>query len=171
MSAMFSDKPKEERSFPTTAVAIAAVAVVILVAVLVMLGRRHGPAFDPTKPQPPAPYANSLEISNIELSESTSLSGGKSTYIDGHVVNKGSQTVTGITVQVAFPNDSGMPPQRMIEPMQLVRIRQPEVDTQPVSAAPIAPGSGADFRMIFENVNDNWNNAAPTMTAIAVTTK
>ena len=40
------------------------------------------------------PYAASLPLTNLKPSESTSLSGGKSTYIDGHVANNGSRTVT-----------------------------------------------------------------------------
>ena len=158
-SGMFSEPPRE-RSFPTTAVAIAAVAVVILVFVLVLLDHRHtAPA--PNTVQPLAAYASSLVVSNIQMSESTSISGGKSTYIDGHIANHGSSTVTGITVQVLFANDTGLPPQIETVPLSLIRTREPYVDTQPVSAAPLAPGAEADFRLIFEGINENWNQQTP----------
>ena len=98
---MFNEPPRE-RSFPTTAVGIASVAVVILVLVLVMLGHRHGSSSAAN-----AAYGPNLAISNIQMSESTSLSGGKSTYIDGHIANHGPATVTGVTVQVLFANDTG----------------------------------------------------------------
>jgi hypothetical protein len=169
--AMFSEGPKAERTFPLTAVAIAAVAIAILVTVLILLARRHGPAVDWTKPHLAAAYADNLEITNLQMSESTSLSGGKSTYIDGRLSNKGDKTVTGVLVQVGFPNDSGMPPQLEVAPIQLIRIREPEVDTQPLSAAPIPPGGSADFRLIFENVSDNWNEQQPQMVAVQVQTK
>jgi hypothetical protein len=45
------------------------------------------------------------------------------------------------------------------------------VDTQPLSAAPLAPGAGADFRLIFEGVGDNWNQKAPTLEIVQVSTK
>lgn len=169
-SGMFSEPPKE-RAFPTTAVAIAVVALIILVAALALVGRNHKPAINPNVEQPLAAYAPSLAISNIQMSESTSLSGGKSTYIDGHIANNGSSTVTGITVQVLFANDTGMPPQIQTVPMYLIRTRQPYVDTEPVSAAPLAPGGQADFRLIFENVGENWNNQQPAIHIVQVETR
>jgi hypothetical protein len=166
---MFAE-PTPERSFPTTAVAIAGVAVVVLVGVLVMLGRR-GPVAQPNTLQPVDAYADNLQVSDVQMSESTSLSGGKSTYIDGHIANKGNKTVTGITVQVLFANDTGMAPQIETVPLSLIRTREPYVDTEPVSAAPLAPGGEADFRMIFESIQDSWNQQTPVMHAVKVSTK
>lgn len=112
-----------------------------------------------------------MAISNIQMSESESLSGGKSTYLDGHIVNNGGQTVTGVTVQVLFPID-GQPPQLMTVPMQLIRAREPYVDTEPVSVAPLKPGAQADFRLIFEGVSDSWDQQrTPTMHIIQVETR
>jgi len=161
---------KPERSFPTTAVVIAAAAVIVLVVVLVLMGRKPaGPP--PNTLQPVAAYADHLEVSDIQMSESTSLSGGKSTYIDGHIANKGTATVTGVTVQVIFVNDVAMPPQIETVPLTLIRTRIPYVDTEPVSAAPLAPGGEADFRLIFESVPDNWNLHTPGLRAIQVSTR
>jgi hypothetical protein len=166
---MFSEPPKE-RSFPTTAVAIAAVAVVILVAVLVLMGHRNaGPSLN--TPQPAAAYAPSLALTNIKMSESTSISGGKSTYIDGHITNHGASTVNAITVQVLFANDQAMPPQVMAEPLTLIRTREPYVDTEPVSAAPLAPNGEADFRLTLEGINDNWNGQQPEIRVVRVGTR
>ena len=168
-AGMFSEPP-QEKSFPTAAVAIAAVAVAILVAVLVLMSRRPaGPP--PNVPQAVSAYANSLDVTDVNMSQSTSLSGGTSTYIDGHLKNKGNKTITGVTVQVFFANDVGNPPQIMTVPLMLIRTREPYVDTEPVSAAPIAPGGEADFRLIFENIGDNWNQQLPVMHAVQVATK
>ncbi len=167
---MFTEPPKE-RTFPTTAVAIAAVAVVILIALLVLMGRRNGRAMNPDVMQPLAAYASNLALTDIQMSESTSLSGGKSTYIDGKIANHGSSTVTGVTVQVLFANDNAMPPQIQTVPLNLIRTREPYVDTEPVSVAPIPPGGQADFRLIFENVGDNWNGQQPEIHIVQVTTK
>ena len=167
--AMFTE-PTPPRSFPTTAVVIAAVAIVVLVVVLVLMG--HKPAGPPPNTlQPAAAYADNLEVTNVQMSEATSVSGGKSTYIDGHIANKGTATVTGVTVQVLFSNDMGMPPQIETVPLRLIRTREPYVDTEPVSAAPLPPGGEADFRMIFESVPDNWNLQTPGMRAIQVSTR
>jgi hypothetical protein len=121
--------------------------------------------------QPLAPYASNLALSQLAMSESTSLSGGKSTFVDGHVQNTGDQTVTGITVQVLFRNDEGMPPQVETLPLSLIRMRQPYIDTQSVSAAPLKGGDGQDFRLIFENMPANWNMQMPEIRVIQVTKK
>ncbi len=84
--------------------------VVLVVLVVLLLTGRHKAAGPPTI-QPLAAYAANLPLSQLAMSESTSLSGGKSTFIDGHIQNTGTQTVSGITVQVLFRNDEAMPPQ------------------------------------------------------------
>jgi hypothetical protein len=169
-SAPLFTEPPRERSFPAAAVIVAAVAIVVVVVLLFVLGR-HRETPSPTTVQPAAAYSTNLAISEVQMSESESLSGGKSTYMDGHIVNHGSQTVTGITAQVLFPID-GQPPQVMTVPMNLIRTREPYIDTEPLSAAPLAPGGAADFRLIFEGVSENWDQQkTPELHIIAVHTK
>ena len=121
--------------------------------------------------QPLAAYAANLPLSQLAMSESTSLSGGKSTFVDGRVQNTGSQTVTGITVQVLFRNEEGMPPQVETLPMSLIRTREPYVDTQAVGAAPLKPGDEQEFRLIFEAIPGNWNMQMPEVHIVRVDTK
>jgi hypothetical protein len=166
---MFASKPPEGGGIPVMAWGVAGLAVLVVVAVLVMMGRHKAAA--PNTVQPLAAYAASLPLSQLAMSESTSLSGGKSTFVDGHVQNAGDQTVTGITVQVLFRNDEGMPPQLETLPLSLIRMRQPYIDTQPVSAAPLKPGDGQDFRLIFENMPANWNMQMPEIRVIQVIKK
>jgi len=167
---LFSE-PNEPREFPVAAVSIATVAVVILAVVLVLMSRNHGTVTDPTKLQPLAAYAPSLVISGVEMSEAEIPSVGKQTYIDGHIANKGPATVTAITVQALFPNDQQLPPQMEMVPLQIVRSREPFVDLLPVNSAPIAPGGGADFRLIFEGINSSWNLHPPELHLVQVGTK
>jgi hypothetical protein len=167
---MFNE-PTPARSFPTTAVVIAAVAVAILVTVLVLLGRRGDTRPAANTILPPAPYASSLVLSDLQMSESSSMSGGKQTYIEGHIVNHGPATVTGITVQVVFSNDVRMPPQIETGPLNMIYMRDPYVDTRPVSASPLAPGAQGDFRLIFDDVNENWNQQMPQINVTHVDTR
>ena len=169
-SPLFTD-PAPARSFPTTAVASAAVAVLILVAALVLLERRGPAAPSPHTLQPVASYASNLPVSNLQLSESTSMSGGKQTYLEGHIANHGPNTVTGVTVQVIFANDTHMAPQIETGPLNLIYMRQPYVDTRAVSASPLAPGTEADFRLIFDDVSDNWNQQLPQIRIAQVETR
>ncbi len=145
---------------------VAGLAVVIVVAALALMGRHKAVA--PSTVQPLAAYAASLPLSQLAMSESTSLSGGKSTFIDGHIKNTGNQTVTGITAQVIFRNDEAMPPQLDTLPLSLIRTRQPYIDTQSVSAAPLKPGDERDFRLIFESIPANWNTQTPEIRLIGI---
>ncbi|MGH9596769.1 MAG: DUF2393 family protein [Edaphobacter sp.] len=167
--AMFASKPPEGGGIPVMAWGVAGLAVLIVVAVLILVGRHKTPA--PTTIQPLAAYAANLPLSQLAMSESTSLSGGKSTFIDGHIHNTGSQTVTGITVQVLFRNEEAMPPQIETVPLSLIRTREPYIDTQSVSAAPLKPGDERDFRLIFESIPANWNMQMPDIHITEVATK
>jgi hypothetical protein len=148
---------------------VAGLAVLVVIVVLALAGRHKAAA--PATIQPPAPYAANLPLSQLAMSESTSLSGGKSTFVDGHIKNTGNQTVAGITVQVVFRNSEAMPPQIETVPLSLVRTREPYVDTQPVSAAPLKPDDERDFRLIFESLPANWNMEMPEIRVIKVDTK
>lgn len=167
---IFAAKPTTEAGVPVAAWTIAGIVVLAVVVGLVFAGRRKAGAPSNTI-QPAAAYAATLPLSQLAMSESTSLSGGKSTFIDGHIQNTGSQTVTGITVQVLFRNDEAMPPQIETLPLALIRTREPYVDTQPVSASPLKPGDERDFRLIFETIPANWNVQMPELHIIHVDTK
>lgn len=167
---LFAAPAQEPNSFPRGAILIAFGAVVLILVAIFLMSR--GPkAVAPGTVLPLDAAAATLPISDVVMSESTSLSGGKSTYIDGHIRNTGAKTVTGVNVQVLFRNDVAMPPQVETLPLSLIRTREPYVDTQPVAAAPIAPGQDREFRLIFENINANWNVQIPEIHVTGVTTK
>jgi hypothetical protein len=158
--------PREEKGgVPPAVWGAAALVVVILLAVFAFAGR-HKPTPAPRTLQPADAYAANLPLSQLAMSESESLSGGKLTYLDGHVRNTGDRTVNGITVQVVFANDMQMPPSIETVPLTLIRMKEPYIDTQPVSAAPIKPGEDREFRLIFEGVPESWNQQMPTVRII-----
>lgn len=143
----------------------AVLVVAVLIGILVFAGRHRG-APTPRTLQPPDAYAAQLPLSELAMSESEILSGGKLTYLDGHVRNAGGRTVAGATVQVVFANDEQMPPTIETVPLTLIRMKDPYVDTQPLSAAPIRPGEDREFRLTFEGVPDNWNQQMPEVRVI-----
>lgn len=162
---LFSPRSEDHRGFPVTAWLIAAGVVIVLIIALVV-ATHHKDENRANTLQGPSPYAASLPLSQLAMSESTSLSGGKSTYIDGHVRNTGGETITGVTVQVVFANDEAMPPQIETVPLTLIRTREPYVDTQPMSASPLRPGDDREFRLIFESIPQNWNSQMPEIRII-----
>jgi hypothetical protein len=56
-------------------------------------------------------------------------------------------------------------------PLNLIRTRQPYIDTQPVSASPIEPGQTRDFRLIFDTVPPDWNLQFPEIRVISIRSK
>ena len=166
---LFTPRQPEPRAFPFAAVGAAGSVVLILLAILVVLNHRKPASVNAILPLDP--YAASLPLSQLAMSESTSLSGGKSTFIDGHITNTGSRTVTAGTAQVFFRNDENLPPQVETVPVSLVRTREPYVDTQPISADPLRPNDDREFRLIFETVPSNWNTQMPEIHIVTVTSR
>ena len=166
---LFAEPIGTKRRIPLAVMVIGGAVAALALVLLLTTGRHQtAPATLPTKEQPVAAYAASLQLSGITLSESTSFSGGKETYVDGHIANSGGKTVSGMTVQVLFAPDGGGTPQLETVPVNLIRMRQPYIDTEPVSAAPLAPGAGADFRLIFDDVRPEWNQQPPEIRVIGV---
>ncbi|GGG97083.1 DUF2393 family protein [Silvibacterium dinghuense] len=116
----------------------------------------------------PDPYAANLKITDVKMSQTSNMAGAQLTYIDGNITNSGTKTVTGITVQVAFHDFTGILAQKSTLALNLIRTHEPYVDTQPVSAAPIKPGETREFRLIFDHVPDSWNQQYPELRIIEV---
>ena len=149
--------------------AVAAIVAIAIVAGLVIYSERSKP-----KPQVAAisaaldPYATSLPITNLAMSESSNLAGGKVTYLDGQIANTGNRTITGITVQVLFRDPAHEVAQNETQQLKLIRMRQPYIDVEPVSAAAIKPGDQRDFRLIFDTVAEDWDQAFPEVRIVRV---
>jgi len=151
----------------------AAAAIVLAIAAGVFLIYEHGkhtPTVTPSS-APTDPYAANLVISRLAMSEAGNLAGGKSTYLDGQIANSGSKTVSAITVQVLFHDPAHEVAWNQTQPLMLIRTRDPYIDVQPVSAAPLKPGDTRDFRLIFDNVPEDWDGAYPEIRIIKVDAK
>src|ERR1700753_3758304 len=73
---------------------VAGVVVIVGIGALAFLGGRgsHQTETGGTGMAPADAYAANLPISNLQMSEATSFSGAKVTYIDGQIANNGNQT-------------------------------------------------------------------------------
>jgi hypothetical protein len=152
---------------------VIAAAIVLIAAAVVILIMEHGKGATTVTPISAAQdsYAVNLPITNLAMSEAANLAGGKLTYLDGHIANTGSKTVTGVTVQVLFRTFAHEVAQNETQPLKLVRMREPYVDLEPVSSDPLNAGSGQDFRLIFDTVSPDWDGAYPEIRVIHVDTK
>lgn len=163
--SMFTPPNEQKGGVPAAVWGVAAAVVLVVIAVLAFMGRHKGPTAPKTLQAADA-YAAHLPLSQLAMSESENLSGGKLTYLDGHVQNTGDKTVAGVTVQVVFANDEQMPPTVDTVPLMLIRMKEPYIDTQAIAAAPIRPGENREFRLTFEAVPDNWNQQMPEVRVI-----
>ena len=162
---IFTEELEKRGGMPVAAWVVAALIVVVLVGALVFLGRKR-PVAAPSTLQPADAYAVSLPLTQFAMSESENLTGGKQTYLDGHVANTGGRTVTAVTVQVVFQNDMDLAPQIDTLPLTLIRVKEPYIDIEPVSAQPLKPGDEREFRLTFETVPENWNQQMPEVRVI-----
>ncbi len=150
--------------------AIAAAAVlVIAAAVLLVMQRGAGRATVSPVNAPADSYAANLPITNLAMSESSNLAGSKVTYLDGHMANQGNRTVSGVSVQVLFRNSAQEVAQNETQSLSIIRTRDPYVDIEPLSAAPLKPGEERDFRLIFDRVTPDWDGAYPQLRILHVT--
>jgi len=153
-------------------VAVAAV-IVFAVAGGLALILEHGKSAPTVTPISAAmdPYSGNLTISNLAMSESSNLAGGKVTYLDGRIANNGNRTVTRITVQVLFRDPAHEVAQNETQPLKIIRTRDPYVDVEALSAAPLKPDEAEEFRLIFDTVARDWDGVFPEIRIIHVDTK
>ena len=166
---LFAAKPAEEPRRRWMLLAGLGLLVVLGVIAFAVRGHKGSTPEAVNQILPPDPYTRNLTFSQLAMSQSTSISGGTSTFIDGHVRNSGNRTLTGVTVQVLFGNDEGMAPQVETLPLSLIRAHEPYVDTEPLSVAPLKPGDEKEFRLIFERIPENWNQMLPELHVVKVT--
>jgi hypothetical protein len=168
---LFRSSEPEKRSLLPWVVA-GGVIVAALVLILSFGSRRTGPVANAGPGLAPlAAYAGSLEIGDVHMSEASNFAGGKVTYIDGKIANRGGKTLDAITVQVAFRNDLNEIAQRETLPLTLIRTHEPYVDTEPVSAAPLKPGEVREFRLIFDSMAADWNRQYPEIRVVGTAAK
>jgi hypothetical protein len=162
--------PRTDSSERNWASLTIATVVVVLLAAVIVFTLEHGRKPAAVTPVSAAldPYAASLPITGLAMSESANLAGGKVTYVDGHIVNTGSRTITAITVQVLFRDAVREVTQNETQPLHLIRTRDPYIDIEPVSADPLKPGDRRDFRLIFDAVSRDWDGAFPEIRILKV---
>jgi hypothetical protein len=162
-----AEGPRAERNWIPLVIALALVLAVVVGGFL-LRGRSKPPETATGVNAPADPYAANLPLSGLAMSESSNLAGGKVTYIDGHIVNNGNRTVTGVMVQVLFRNGANEVAQNQTLPLTVVRMRDPYVDTAPLSVVPLKPGTQKDFRLIFDSIAADWAGTLPEIRVLHV---
>jgi len=108
-----------------------------------------------TGPQPSA-YFSSLEYADLRMSAAENFLGTTVTYLDGRVTNKGMKIVHRLDVELTF-----------VDVLNQVVLRE---TAHPLTraAAPLSPGETRPFRVAFEHLPVDWNQAPPTIKPLYV---
>jgi hypothetical protein len=167
MGGLIQPSPIEQEQDTSRRAILIAIAVVIAIAVAAAFLLRARP---PVTPAPP-PYAANLKIADLKLSQAQNFVGASVTYVDGTLTNTGNQTVTHAGVRVTFKDLYGQIAQIETVPIKVLQTSGPYPDTADLSASPLAPGQSKPFRLIFEHVSEQWNQASPNLQIVNLTTK
>jgi hypothetical protein len=111
----------------------------------------------------PHPYASKLQLSNLKMSAAENFVGASVTYLDGTITNIGDRTVTHAMVHVAFKDSMNQVAQTEDMPLRVLQTTGPYPDAVDLKLAPLAPGSGTQFRLSLEHVTADWNHEYPAV--------
>jgi Protein of unknown function (DUF2393) len=167
MGGLIQPSPIAQEADTSRRTIILAIAAVIVLALLVALLLREKPSATPAIP----PYAAKLKISDLKMSQAQNFVGASVTYIDGSLTNNGDQTVTHAVVRVTFKDLYGQVAQVEDVPIKVLETSGPYPDTVDLAASPLAPGQSKAFRLIFEHVSEQWNQAYPDLQIVNLTSK
>jgi len=145
---------------------VGVVLVVVVVGVIVLLSRGT-----PKGPAAPPPYASNLKFSDLKMSQAENFVGAKVTYIDGTVTNTGDKTVVRAMVHVTFKNSMDQIAQVEDMPLRVLQTGGPYLDAVDLSTSPLGPGQSKTFRLTFEHITADWNQAYPELQVTDVTLK
>jgi len=145
--------------------------IIILIVLVVMTGvaailvlRRHRAATRPADVAAARPllspaqkaYLPSIEIGGLHMSAANNFLGDTVTYLDGTVTNKGSRAVRDLEVELNF-----------VDTLDQVVLRE---TAHPLAGRgkPLQPGETYPFRVTFEHMPVDWNQAPPNAKAVYV---
>jgi hypothetical protein len=150
-----TEQPRDSNLRP---ILLGVVLVVVVVAVIALLLRgNRGTA------STPHPYASNLKLSDLKMSAAENFVGASVTYIDGAVTNSGDKTVTHAVVHVVFRNSLGEIAQAEDVALRVLQTGGPYPDAVDLSTSPLAPGQQKTFRLTFEHISADWNQAYPEL--------
>jgi hypothetical protein len=143
-------------------VKISPASIVIALAMILILGAFGWLTFGP-KPAPPPPpvltpeakaYLENLTLTNVHMQASESMVNQRVVEILGDITNKGSRTVKLAEVTCVFSDYNGR---------QVIRERESIVGESTSSRGPLAPGGTRPFRLAFDDLPEEWNQALPQL--------
>lgn len=101
-------------------------------------------------------YLRHIEITEANVSAATNFLGDMVTYLDAKVTNTGARSVRQLDLRLEFSD--------MLNQVVLREIAHPITARMP----PLKPGETRAFRVTFEKMPAEWNQAPPTITPVGL---
>jgi hypothetical protein len=140
------------RKIPTALIAVTVVFVAALIAGIVYLSRPV-PQREPPGPSPEAKaYLPNLALSDVTMKATENFMKQQVVEVEGKITNNGPRQIKRIDVYCIFRAPNGE---------EVYRERVPVVQATPTAA--FAPGQTRSFRLPFDTLPDNWNQALPNL--------
>ncbi|SRR6266566_1209095 len=167
MGGLIQPSPVAEERDSSKRTILIAIAVVVAIAGTIAAILRE----KPTTAAGPPPYAANLKFSDLKMSQAQNFVGASVTYVDGTVANTGDKTVTRAVVRVTFKDLYDQVAQIENVPIRVLQTSGPYPDTVDLAASPLTPGQSKPFRLTFEHLSEQWNQAYPELQIVDVTVK
>jgi hypothetical protein len=134
--------------------------VLLAAAVAVVAWRLHLRAAHPSARGELAPdsqaYLSQIAVSNARMSAAKNFLGDSVVYLDADLTNRGTRAVRQVGLRLEFFDVFGE-----------LALRD-NVRPIPSSAPPLPPGATRHFRLTFEHMPAEWNQAPPAITCTEV---
>jgi hypothetical protein len=160
----FPLRDEKDPGFRPVLIAVGLIVALIGMLVLFSVGSKK-------KPAARDPYAANVQLTNLKMSQAENFVGASVTYIDGTVTNAGNQTVVHAVVHVAFKNSMNEIAQAEDVALHVLSTSGPYDEAVDLSASPLAPGQSKPFRLTFEHISADWNQAYPELQVMSVSLK
>jgi hypothetical protein len=145
-------------------VKISPASIVIGLALILIFGVLSWLTFGP-KPHPPPPpvltpeakaYLPRLPLSNVRMQAAESMVNQRVVEILGDIRNDGDRTVRLAEVTCVFNDYYG---------------KQVNRERVVIVSSPLAPGGTKPFRLAFDDIPDNWNQAMPGLYIVSINSR
>ena len=156
----------EERDNSKRTILVAIVAVIASAGIVAVVLREK-----PRTVAGPPPYSATLKFSALKMSQAQNFVGATVTYLDGTLSNTGDKIVTHVLVQVTFKDLYDQVAQIENVPLRVLQTGGPYPDTVDLTVSPLAAGQSKPFRLTFEHLSGQWNQAYPNLQIKEVTAK
>jgi hypothetical protein len=145
-----ASRASDKHSISYVPVAIGAVSLAILIAALLYLNRSHPASSSDNRASAEAKaYVSHLQLSDVSMQAAENFMQQQVVEVLGKITNSGNRPLHSVDIYCLFYDVSG----KMIHRERVPIVR--------ATGKPLASGETRDFRLPFDSLPEEWNEAVP----------